>query len=83
MDIFYHLTSEENKRGKAEENLGANATTFEFTTTTPVLNVVGLYIFQSSRKYSCFQNALGYPWYCNFLQRWRRIGSRHKILSSA
>jgi hypothetical protein len=46
----------------------ANPTTFEFTATTPAF-VVGYNVFQS--KKSCFKNALGYPWRCKFLQRWR------------
>jgi hypothetical protein len=28
-------------------------------------------VFQGRIKYCCFQNALGYPWCCKNLQRWR------------
>jgi hypothetical protein len=45
---------------------GANATTFEFTATTPARA-----FFQNRIKYFSFQNALGYPWSCKNLQRWR------------
>jgi hypothetical protein len=47
---------------------GANPTTFEFTATTPALYIVGYSVFQSRRKYFCFQNELGYPWRCKNLQ---------------
>jgi hypothetical protein len=38
---------------------GANPTTSDFTVTTPEFFIVGKSIFQSRRKYFCFQNAQG------------------------
>jgi hypothetical protein len=49
---------------------GANPTTSEFITTSQVLCKARAF-FLSRRKYSCFQNALGYPCRFNFFQRWR------------
>jgi hypothetical protein len=33
--------------------------------------VVAYSVFQSRKNTFCFQNALGYPWHCKNLQRWR------------
>jgi hypothetical protein len=41
---------------------------FKNTATTPV---VAYNVFQSRKQYFCFQSALGYPWHCKNLQRWR------------
>jgi hypothetical protein len=38
---------------------GANPTTSEYTPTASALYIVGQSVFQSRRKYFCFQNALG------------------------